>query len=204
MNLVIPVILLKEEMKKIGVSLVSNKHIAQMCKVIIIAVKPNTVQDILEEIKNDVTDQHLIISIAAGIQIGVFENILPKNTRIVRVMPNVNCLVLSSASAFCMSKAAKRGVDDVITREIFSSVGLIEECEESLLDAVTGLSGSGPAYVFNFIEALADGGVRSGLPRDIAMRLAAQTVLGSAKMLMESKKHPGELKDMVTSPVMSN
>ncbi len=115
-------------------------------------------------------------------------------------MPNVNCLIGEAASAYCMAMSAKQGSDDQLTEEIFSSVGKIEQVTEQLLDAVTGLSGSGPAYVFQFIEALSDGGVRSGLPRNIATILAAQTVLGSAKQVLEGKYHTGQLKDMVTSP----
>ncbi len=114
-------------------------------------------------------------------------------------MPNTPCLVGETASAMCLGGKASEADGDVV-RVLFNSVGTIFKVEEKLLSAVTGLSGSGPAYVFVMIEALADGGVRAGLPRDIAQQLAAQTVLGSAKMVLETGKHPGALKDMVTSP----
>lgn len=121
------------------------------------------------------------------------------DVRIVRVMPNTPCLVGETASAMCLgSKATEKDAD--IVRTLFSTVGKTFQVDEGLLSAVTGLSGSGPAYVFLIIEALSDGGVRAGLPRDIAQALAAQTVFGSAKMVLETGKHPGALKDMVTSP----
>lgn len=119
--------------------------------------------------------------------------------RLVRVMPNTPCLVGETASAMCLgSKATDTDAD--LVRTLFSAVGKCFQVDESLLSAVTGLSGSGPAYVFLMIEALSDGGVRAGLPRDVAQSLAAQTVLGSAKMVLDAGKHPGALKDMVTSP----
>lgn len=119
--------------------------------------------------------------------------------RIIRVMPNTPCLVGETAAAMCLGQRAGKAEADLL-QQLFESVGRIFRVEEKLLSAVTGLSGSGPAYVFLAIEALADGGVRSGLPRDVAQALAAQTVLGAAKLVLESGKHPGALKDMVTSP----
>ena len=119
--------------------------------------------------------------------------------KLIRVMPNTPCLVGETASAMCLGgKATEEDAKPV--EELFSAVGKIHVVDERLLSAVTGLSGSGPAYVFLIIEALADGGVRAGLPRDVSQALAAQTVLGSAKMVLETGKHPGALKDMVTSP----
>ena len=126
------------------------------------------------------------------------KNILKKHDKIARVMPNVNCLVQSAASAFSLFK--ENSTDTLNIIEIFSSVGTISKVPEYLLDAVTGLSGSGPAYVFQFIEALSDAGVLNGLPRDISTQLAIQTVYGSCKMLMETKNHPAVAKWMVTSP----
>jgi len=120
-------------------------------------------------------------------------------TRIVRVMPNTPCLVGEVAAAMCLGGKADEK-DEALVRSLFEAVGKIYTVQESVLPAVTGLSGSGPAYVFIMIEAMADGGVKCGLPRDIALALAAQTVLGAAKMVMETGKHPGALKDMVTSP----
>jgi pyrroline-5-carboxylate reductase len=122
-----------------------------------------------------------------------------EEARLVRVMPNTPCLVGETAAAMCLGGRAD-DADAEMVRRLFAAVGSICRVDEKLLSAVTGLSGSGPAYVFLAIEALADGGVRAGLPRDVAQHLAAQTVLGSAKMVLETKKHPGMLKDMVTSP----
>jgi pyrroline-5-carboxylate reductase len=133
-----------------------------------------------------------------GIELKQMKKVLKNHERIARVMPNVNCLCQSAASAFTLLKDSEQ--DSKIIEEIFSSVGSISKVSESSLDAVTGLSGSGPAYVFEFIEALSDAGVLNGLPREIATQLAIQTVFGSAKMLLDTKKHPGELKWMVTSP----
>src|SRR4029077_21014846 len=119
--------------------------------------------------------------------------------RLIRVMPNTPALVGASASAYALGKSA-RPEDGALAQKLFSSIGIAFQLREYLLDAVTGLSGSGPAYVYLFIEGLSDGGVAAGLPRDIATKLAAQTVLGSARMVLETGMHPGVLKDMVTSP----
>jgi pyrroline-5-carboxylate reductase len=124
---------------------------------------------------------------------------LNSGARVIRVMPNAPALVGASASAFAPGQSAT-AKDGELAQNLFSAVGIAFELKESLLDAVTGLSGSGPAYVYLIIEALSDGGVACGLPRDVATRLAAQTVLGSARMLIETGQHPGALKDMVTSP----
>ncbi|KAL0489190.1 pyrroline-5-carboxylate reductase ProC [Acrasis kona] len=179
-----------------------NQNLVANSDVVILAVKPQVVDTVLSDIKGKFSDKNapLIISIAAGIQVEAFAKHLPKHARLVRVMPNVNCMIGEAASAYCLALDAKKGTDDVLTETIFSSVGKIVQVTEKLLDAVTGLSGSGPAYVFQFIEALSDGGVRSGLPRDVATLLAAQTVYGSAKMVLQGKYYTGQLKDMVTSP----
>ena len=140
-----------------------------------------------------------MISIAAGVPLARIETHLPPGSRVIRVMPNTPALVGASASAYALGKDAQPG-DGVLEQKLLSAVGVAYQVKESLLDAVTGLSGSGPAYVFMIIEALSDGGVAAGLPRDIATKLAAQTLLGSAKLLLETGLHPGALKDMVTSP----
>jgi pyrroline-5-carboxylate reductase len=124
---------------------------------------------------------------------------LPAGARTVRVMPNTPALVGAGASGFALGANA-RAADGELAQKLLSAVGLAVPVKESLLDAVTGLSGSGPAYVYQFIEALSDGGVAAGLPREVATRLAAQTVLGGAKMVLETRQHPGVLKDQVTSP----
>lgn len=166
--------------------------------VIIIAVKPQTVPVVLKEINNSIKNQ-LIISIAAGVTIQTYENALPRGTKVVRVMPNIAAIVKEAASAISLGSAVSKE-DASIAAAIFNSIGRTVILPEHLMDAVTGLSGSGPAYIFTIIEALADGGVFVGLDRNTAKTLAAQTVLGAAKMVLENGSHTAELKDMVTSP----
>jgi pyrroline-5-carboxylate reductase len=177
----------------------ANAEVLDTAETLILAVKPDQVAGVLAEIKPRFTDRHLLVSIAAGVPLTRMENALPDGARVVRVMPNTPALVGASASAFALGRNA-RPEDGALVEKLFSSVGLALQVKESLLDAVTGLSGSGPAYVFLILEALSDGGVAAGLPRDVATRLAAQTLLGSARLLLESGQHPGALKDMVTSP----
>lgn len=176
-----------------------NPDVAKFANVLILAVKPDQIPGALSEIDDVLTEEHLIISIAAGVTLAKLEANLPEDARVIRVMPNTPALVGSSATGFALGKSAT-SADAEIATKLFSSVGVAFQVKESLLDAVTGLSGSGPAYVYLFIEGLSDGGVASGLPRDIATKLAAQTVLGAAKMVLETGMHPGALKDMVTSP----
>ena|SRR5579863_8288652 len=186
--------------KEVGAkALASNAEVVKAARVIILAVKPDQVAGVLAEIHDQFTDKHLLISIAAGIPLARLEGGLPAGSRVVRVMPNTPALVGAAAAAYSLGKAAKPE-DGALTQKLLSAVGLALPVKESLLDAVTGLSGSGPAYVYLMIEGLSDGGVAAGLPRDVATRLAAQTVLGSAKMVLETGHHPGALKDMVTSP----
>lgn len=186
--------------KEAGIKTTStNPEVLKFASVLVLAVKPDQVNDVLAEAKPLFTDKHLLISIAAGVTLARMEAALPPGARIIRVMPNTPALVGASASAFAAGRSATPE-DTQLAQKLFSSVGVAFQVKESLLDAVTGLSGSGPAYVFLMIEALSDGGVAAGLPRDIATRLAAQTLLGSAKLLLETGQHPGALKDMVTSP----
>lgn len=177
----------------------SNLEVLKAADIIILAVKPDQVNAVLAELKPQFTPKHLLVSIAAGVTLARMEAALPAGARVVRVMPNTPALVGASASAFATGTAASAD-DAQLVQRLLSSVGVAYAVKESLLDAVTGLSGSGPAYVFLMIEALSDGGVAAGLPRDIATKLAAQTLLGSAKLLLETGHHPGALKDMVTSP----
>jgi pyrroline-5-carboxylate reductase len=177
----------------------SNSEVARSAKVIFLAVKPDQVGSVLAELRDHFTSEHLLISIAAGVPLAKLEGSLSAETRVIRVMPNTPALVGESASAYALGKAAT-AADDELAQKLFSAVGVAFQVKESLLDAVTGLSGSGPAYVYQFIEALSDGGVAAGLPRDVATKLAAQTVLGGARMVLETGQHPGALKDMVTSP----
>ncbi|HEX4121954.1 MAG TPA: pyrroline-5-carboxylate reductase [Verrucomicrobiae bacterium] len=176
-----------------------NLDVVEFARVLVLAVKPGNVAALLEEIKPDIAPGHLLISIAAGVPIAKLEGGLGEGARVVRVMPNTPALVGASASAYAMGKTATAD-DGALTEKLFSAVGVVFQLKETLLDAVTGLSGSGPAYVYLMIEALSDGGVASGLPRDVATKLAAQTVYGSAKMVLETGQHPAALKDMVTSP----
>lgn len=177
----------------------SNVEVAESADVLILAVKPDQISGVLKEMAGHIDDRHLIISIAAGVTIARLESHLREGIRIVRVMPNTPALVGASATAFALSQSA--GPEDAaFAQRIFSAVGVAYQVKESLIDAVTGLSGSGPAYAYLMIEALSDGGVAAGLPRDVATKLAAQTLLGAAKMVLETGQHPGALKDMVTSP----
>jgi len=180
-------------------TVLANAEVLGAADTLVLAVKPDQVAPVLGEIKSRFTPEHLLISIAAGVPIARMEAALPEKARVVRVMPNTPALVGCSASGFALGKNA-RPEDAGLVEKLFSSVGLALRVKESLLDAVTGLSGSGPAYVFLMIEALSDGGVAAGLPRDVATRLAAQTLLGSARLLLETGQHPGALRDMVTSP----
>jgi pyrroline-5-carboxylate reductase len=177
----------------------ANADVAKFANVLILATKPDQVPAALAEISGAFTKNHLLISIAAGVTLAKLENALPAGARVIRVMPNTPALVGEGASAFALGKSAT-AADSELAKKLLSAVGVAFQVKESLLDAVTGLSGSGPAYVYQFIEALSDGGVASGLPRDISTRLAAQTVLGAAKMVLETGQHPGALKDQVTSP----
>ncbi len=177
-----------------------NKLAVQQSDVALLCVKPQVMDEVLAEISPAVDPKkHCVISIAAGIPISRLESALPEGTPVVRVMPNTPTQVLAGASAIALGTNATE-LHRQIAHEIFSAVGLVIDVPEKLIDAVTALSGSGPAYVFVFAEALADAGVNLGLPRAVALKLAAQTLLGAAKMLLETGKHPAELKDMVTSP----
>jgi pyrroline-5-carboxylate reductase len=176
-----------------------NRRVLTQSNVVVLAVKPQNMAELLGEIRTSIAAQHLLISIAAGVTLQQIAAAVGADKRIIRVMPNTPCMVGASASAFAASTGAT-AADVQLMERLLQSVGRVVQVPEKLLDAVTGLSGSGPAFVAVMIEALADGGVRMGLPRDLAMLLAAQTLLGSAKMLLETGMHPGQLKDMVASP----
>lgn len=174
-------------------------QVVQDADIIFIAVKPQYAATVLKEVRSVLAPTTVIVSIAAGVTVAAVLDAAGPSTRAVRVMPNTPCLVGETAAAMCLGGAADSGDADAV-RALFSAVGVIHTVDERLLSAVTGLSGSGPAYIFLMIEALADGGVRAGLPRDVAQALAAQTTLGAARMVLDTGKHPGALKDMVTSP----
>lgn len=191
---------LEELQGKHGVRVLSsNEEAARLADVVVLATKPQAFERLLPEVAKGLRPGALAVSIAAGIPIFAIEELLPPGTRVVRTMPNTPAIVDAGATA--ISAGTHATDDDVaLVRALFDSVGVTVVLDESLLDAVTGLSGSGPAYIFLIIEALADAGVKVGLHRDSAQLLAAQTVLGSAKLLLETGEHPGRLKDMVTSP----
>jgi pyrroline-5-carboxylate reductase len=165
----------------------------------VLAVKPQVVDKVLASVGGEVGKETLVVSIAAGVPLALLEARLPPGTRVVRSMPNVAALALAGATAIAAGTHA--GAPEMeAAKALFDAVGRTVTLDESLLDAVTGLSGSGPAYVMLIIEALADGGVKVGLHRDTALLLAAQTVFGASKLLLDTGEHPGRLKDMVTSP----
>ncbi len=185
-----------------GIPSSSISDVLNAADVIFFAVKPQQIQPVIAEIKKTLAGkiaEKLFVSIAAGIPIAFYENELGSEIRIIRVMPNTPCLVGEAASGFARSQMASDD-DAKIVHDLLQTVGVAYEMQEKLLNAVTGLSGSGPAFVFMMLEALSDGGVKMGLPRKIALDLAAQTLKGSAEMFLKTGEHPGSLKDRVTSP----
>ncbi len=176
-----------------------NDKVISDADIIILAIKPNVMGKILEELKNNITSKHIVVSIAAGIPLDFIESFLNEGCRAIRVMPNTPCLVGETAAAYALGKSATLN-DGQLVGQILNAVGKSFLLEEKQLDAVTGLSGSGPAFIYTVIEALTDGGVKMGLPRDVSTTLAAQTAFGAAKMVLEAGMHIGELKDFVTSP----
>ena len=177
----------------------SNAEVLRKADIIIIAVKPHQVIELLNELSDQITSKHLFISIAAGVSLAQLEEALGHKARVIRVMPNTPALVGEGASGFARGANAK-AADAKLAKQLLESVGMAIEVPEHLINSITGLSGSGPAYGFQMIEAMSDGAVAAGLPRDLATPLAAQTLLGAAKMVLETGEHPGKLKDMVTSP----
>jgi pyrroline-5-carboxylate reductase len=177
----------------------SNLEVARQSNVLVLAVKPQSMREVLDELRPAVTAEHLVVSVAAGVTIASIDEGLGERGRLVRVMPNTPALVGEGASAYAMGPRTV-AEDEAVVKGCLESVGRAVRVPESLLDAVTGLSGSGPAFVYLMIEALSDGGVRAGLPRDVATLLAAQTVLGAAMTVRQTGLHPGVLKDQVASP----
>lgn len=191
---------LQELEAKYGIKTFSdNRELAKVSNLVVLAVKPQVIDRVLDQMADAFAPNTLLVSIAAGVPIRSLEARLPAHVRVVRAMPNTAAIALAGATGIAPgSRATKEDVD--LTQALFAAVGRSVVLDESLIDAVTGLSGSGPAYIMVMIEALADGGVKVGLHRDTALLLAAQTVYGSAKLLLETGEHPGRLKDMVTSP----
>ncbi|XP_053677078.1 uncharacterized protein LOC128727217 [Anopheles nili] len=180
---------------------VENLPVVSGSEIIFISVKPAVVSSVLQAVR-PASAGKLFISIAMGVTLRELENSLESSARVMRVMPNTPALVRAGASVYVRGSAATDD-DCKVTQALFQAVGTCEEVSETMMDPITALSGSGPAYVFVMIEALADGAVRMGLPRDLAYRLASQTVLGSGKLVRETERHPGQLKDDVTSPAGS-
>jgi pyrroline-5-carboxylate reductase len=182
-----------------GKTTASNLEVVAQSDVIVLAVKPQQAPAILAELAGQVPSSKLVVSIVTGIRLAALSDGLRGDVRVVRVMPNTPCLVGQGACGYCLGSRA-RAADGKLVGELLSAVGTAYEVDEKLLDAVTGLSGSGPAFIYVLIEALSDGGVRMGLPRAVATALAAQTVRGAAEMVLRTGEHPAVLKDRVASP----
>ncbi len=185
--------------KTFGITAKTNLDAAREAGIVILSVKPQVIEGVLKEIAPAIDGAKLIITIAAGVTLARIEKAFKGSARVVRVMPNTPALVLAGAAA--IAGGAHATDDDLeLTRYIFNSVGRAFLVEEKMMDAVTGISGCGPAYMFVILDALSDAGVKAGLPRQLALELAAQTMYGAAKMVLDTKEHPGKLRDMVTSP----
>lgn len=191
---------LKSIEKEFGINTTTDsREVVKNSDIIVVAVKPNVYDNVLESVKDLIDDNKIIVTIAAGKTIASIESIIGSDKKIIRTMPNTPALVNEGMSALCKNKNI---TDEELTivKTIFESFGKAEIVGEYLIDAVIGASGSAPAYVFMFIEAMADAVVSAGMPRNKAYKFVAQAVMGSAKMVLETDKHPGELKDMVCSP----
>lgn len=185
---------------EIGINILNSaEEVVAKCEIIIIAVKPNVVESVLEGCKNSFDSKKILVSVAVGVPIKFYKKIIGEDKKVIRTMPNTPALVGEGMTLVSPDDSiGKDELDDVM--KIFNCFGKAELLDEKLMSEVTALTSSSPAYVFMFIEAMADAAVLSGLPRNLSYKLAAQAVLGSAKMVLETGKHPGELKDMVCSP----
>ena len=190
---------MRELREKYSINATTDNKVPAASQIVVLSVKPQILSRVLDEIGGVVSSDALVISIAAGVPVAAIQARLASGTRVVRAMPNTPALVEAGATAIAGGEHARES-DLEDAKKIFDAVGLTVILEESQLDAVTGLSGSGPAYVFLILEGLSDAGVKVGLSRRTSQLLAAQTLLGSAKLLLETNEHPGRLKDMVTSP----
>lgn len=191
---------LKFSRERYGITTKTNNiDVVKLSDIIIYAIKPQIMTKILKETTDYLDSSKIIISIAAGVPLSYIESCINKELRLIRVMPNIAASVKEGASAIAPGAHVLKN-DLQVAKAIFDSVGKSVIIEESLMDAITGLSGSGPAYIFLIVDALADAGVKMGLARDDSLFLSSQTVLGAAKLLIETKEHPGQLKDKVTSP----
>ena len=190
---------LKNIQREFGIEITTdNKKVVKECDVILLAVKPQILEKVLVDIKEGAVEK-LVISIAAGVSTAFIESVLPKGVPVIRAMPNVAAMVGEAAIALTRGKDAQQEHYE-IAKEVFDKVGTVIEVEEDLMDAVTGLSGTGPMYIFMLVEALSDAGVKVGLSRKKSDILVAQTLYGASKMVKELGQHPGALRDLVTSP----
>ncbi|MGB9790997.1 MAG: pyrroline-5-carboxylate reductase [Thermacetogeniaceae bacterium] len=176
-----------------------NREVVNAASVVVLAVKPAAVKSVLEEVCELVTPDHLLISVAAGVRLAYLESHLPEGIPVIRAMPNLPALIGEGMTALALGRFAGEKEKEV-AEKLFSAVGRVVVVSEENMNAVTGLSGCGPAYVAMIVEALADGGVKMGLPRRVAEELALQTLVGTARMLQSGGDHPGQLKDRVCSP----
>jgi pyrroline-5-carboxylate reductase len=189
----------RELREKYSINATTDNHVPASAEIVVLSVKPQIMSRVLDEVAGTISPDALVISIAAGVPVSTIQSRLATGTRVIRAMPNTPALVDAAATAIAGGEHVSEA-DLADAKRIFDAIGVTVILEESQLDAVTGLSGSGPAYVFLILEALSDAGVKVGLSRRTAQLLAAQTLLGSAKLLLETNEHPGRLKDMVTSP----
>ncbi|MCL2865228.1 MAG: pyrroline-5-carboxylate reductase [Lachnospiraceae bacterium] len=188
-----------ERMTSLGVNVVANNHeLCQKSDLIVLGTKPQHLEGALLECGNAL-DGKAVVSIAAGITIERIDAMIVGKARILRIMPNTPSMVNAGANVFCLETDLKEDEKETVVA-IFNAIGMVEWVPERLINAISGMSGGGPAYIAMFIEAMADAGVKNGIPREMAYRLSAQTCFGTAKMILETKMHPGMMKDMVTSP----
>jgi len=177
----------------------SIQELTKECEVVVVAVKPQHMENVLKECKKTLSGNTVFVSVAVGLPISYYSKILGDDKKIVRTMPNIAALVREGVTVVSFGDNVTPE-EKKLVNDIFSCVGYVEELDESLMSQVTALTSSSPAYIFMMIEAMADAAVQSGIPRNVSYRLAAQAVLGSARMVIETQKHPAELKDMVCSP----
>ena len=191
---------LQKKKEEYGVQITTdNREVAAFADILFVAVKPQFYEEVLREIKDVLTEEKILVSIAPGKTLVWFAELLGENQKVIRTMPNTPCMVGAGMMGMCAgSQVTEADMEEI--RELCSGFSETEVIAEHLMDVVTAVSGSSPAYVFMFIEAMADAGVAAGLPRKQAYEFAAQAVAGSAKMVLETGRHPGELKDMVCSP----
>jgi pyrroline-5-carboxylate reductase len=182
-----------------GIAATTDNRLPAAAEIVVLSVKPQILSRVLDDVGSAIRADALVISIAAGVPVSSIQERLAPGTRVIRAMPNTPALVDAAATAIAGGEHVRES-DLLEAKKIFDAIGITVILEESAMDAVTGLSGSGPAYVFLILEALSDAGVKVGLSRRTSQLLAAQTLLGSAKLLLETNEHPGRLKDMVTSP----